>query len=310
MSHVNILFAEDFGAFREFASRELHQRPDFRVVTVSDGLAAVHKAESLRPDLVLLDISLPKLNGLAAARHIRWLSPESRILFLSQESSPDIVHEALDIGSLGYIVKARAGYLLPVVEAVLDGKPAAASGSAVGGAQHPVHHGHLAHFCTDDTTSLEAAEHFLGAALTRHDAAIAVATRPHLQQLVERLRTRGNYLDQAIEQGSFICLDAVELASHMLTDGVAAWRPSLVQTIESAAAATMRLQPRVAVVGECAAILWAAGHVDTAIALEQLGIEVANTRPVDIMCTYPLLPVNHARGFETVCAHHGSIVIR
>ena len=77
----------------------------------------------MKPDLILLDIGLPKLNGLEAARRIRQLSPESKILFLSQESSADVVQEALRLGALGYVVKGHAqSDLLPAVEAVLRGE--------------------------------------------------------------------------------------------------------------------------------------------------------------------------------------------
>jgi DNA-binding NarL/FixJ family response regulator len=75
----------------------------------SDGLEAVQKAEELRPDLILLDLGLPTLNGIAAAREIRKLVPEARIIFLTQESSADVAHEALSSGAQGYVVKAHAG---------------------------------------------------------------------------------------------------------------------------------------------------------------------------------------------------------
>jgi DNA-binding NarL/FixJ family response regulator len=88
----------------------------------SDGLEAVRRAEELKPDLVVLDIALPTLNGIEAARQIRTLSPESKVIFLSQESSPDVVQEALSTGAWGYVVKARAGSdLLAAIEAVLLG---------------------------------------------------------------------------------------------------------------------------------------------------------------------------------------------
>jgi DNA-binding NarL/FixJ family response regulator len=70
-------------------------------------MQAVRKAEELQPDLILLDIGLPKLNGIEAARQIRKSAPQSRIIFVSQESSPDIVQEALSLGTCGYVVKAK-----------------------------------------------------------------------------------------------------------------------------------------------------------------------------------------------------------
>jgi DNA-binding NarL/FixJ family response regulator len=121
MSPVRVLVVEDFEPFRRFISSTLGKRCDLQVICeVSDGLEAVQKAKELKPDLILLDIGLPGMNGLDAARQIRKLSPESKIIFLSQESSPDIVQEALSLGALGYVVKARAGSeLLPAVESVL-----------------------------------------------------------------------------------------------------------------------------------------------------------------------------------------------
>jgi DNA-binding NarL/FixJ family response regulator len=70
---------------------------------VSDGLEAVQKAEELQPDLIVLDIGLPTLDGIEAARRIRKFSPESKIVFLSQESSADVVQEAFSLGTLGYV---------------------------------------------------------------------------------------------------------------------------------------------------------------------------------------------------------------
>jgi DNA-binding NarL/FixJ family response regulator len=88
----------------------------------SDGLEAVQKAEELKPDLILLDVGLPTLSGIEAARRIRKLSPESKILFVSQEPSPDVVREALGLGARGYVVKTDAGSeLLEGVNALLRG---------------------------------------------------------------------------------------------------------------------------------------------------------------------------------------------
>jgi DNA-binding NarL/FixJ family response regulator len=88
----------------------LAKRREWQVVgEASDGIEAVHKVEELQPDLILLDIGLPSLNGIEAARRIRELAPDTKILFLSQDFSPDIVQEALSAGARGYILKTYAG---------------------------------------------------------------------------------------------------------------------------------------------------------------------------------------------------------
>jgi DNA-binding NarL/FixJ family response regulator len=123
-SSVRALVVDDFEPFRRFVASVLQELPTVQVICeASDGLEAVQKAEELQPDLIVLDIGLPKLNGLEAARQIRQLSPNSKILFLSQESSADVVQEALGLGAFAYVVKSDAGSeLLTSVNAVLRGE--------------------------------------------------------------------------------------------------------------------------------------------------------------------------------------------
>lgn len=104
---VKVLVVDDFVPFRRVICSVLHER-ELEICEASDGLEAVQKAEELKPDLILLDIGLPKLNGIEAARQIRKLSPASKIIFLSPESSVDVMREALNTGACEYIVKTRA----------------------------------------------------------------------------------------------------------------------------------------------------------------------------------------------------------
>jgi len=110
----------------------LGERPELQIGgEASDGLEAVQKAEELRPDLILLDIGKPILNGIEAARRIRKVSPQSKILFVSQESSADVVEEAFRLGALGYIDKTDVGSeLLTAVNAVVRGETFASSSLA------------------------------------------------------------------------------------------------------------------------------------------------------------------------------------
>jgi DNA-binding NarL/FixJ family response regulator len=118
---IRVLVVEDFLPFRQFICSMLQKKSELQVICeASDGLEAVQKAEELQPDLILLDIGLPIMNGIEAARQIRTLAPRAKIIFVSQESSADFVKEAFSLGAWGYVVKARAGNeLLIAVDAVL-----------------------------------------------------------------------------------------------------------------------------------------------------------------------------------------------
>ena len=133
MSLMRVLVVEDFAPFCQFVRSTLAERPDVQVIgEVADGLEAVQKTELLEPDLVLLDIGLPTLNGIEAARQIRKLAPKSKIIFLSQESSPEVVQEALNLGAWGYVVKTRvASDLLAAVDAFLEGRQFVSIGLAI-----------------------------------------------------------------------------------------------------------------------------------------------------------------------------------
>ena len=123
-SSVKVVVVEDFAPYRELICSIIGQEPRLQIIAeVSDGLEAVQKAEELKPDLILLDIGLPTLDGLAAARQIRQRASESKIIFVSQESSPDVVQEALNLGARGYVAKTMvASDLLAAIETVLEGR--------------------------------------------------------------------------------------------------------------------------------------------------------------------------------------------
>jgi len=93
------------------------------IAEASDGIEAVQMARQLQPSLILLDIALPKQNGIAAALQIRELAPQSKIIFVTQETSVDIVKEAIALGAMGYVVKIKVqSELLKAIDAVLEGK--------------------------------------------------------------------------------------------------------------------------------------------------------------------------------------------
>ena len=121
---VRVLVIDDFEPWRSYVRSMLQEQHQYEVIgEATDGLEGVQKAEELEPDLILLDIGLPKLNGIAAARQIRQRAPHSRILCTSQDSSWDIAEETLRAGAQGYLVKEDAQEeLLIAVSAVLRGE--------------------------------------------------------------------------------------------------------------------------------------------------------------------------------------------
>jgi DNA-binding NarL/FixJ family response regulator len=108
-SSVHILVVEDSVSFRQYIISTLATQRGLKVIgEVSDGLDAVQKAQELKPDLILMDIGLPSLSGIEAARRIRNFVPEAKVVFLSQESSAEVIQMALNTGASGYVVKANA----------------------------------------------------------------------------------------------------------------------------------------------------------------------------------------------------------
>jgi len=124
MSSIRVLIVEDFEPWRRFISSELQKQSNLQAIgEVSDGLEAVQLAKELQPDLILLDIGLPTIDGIEVARRIREVSPPSKILFVSETRSPEIAEEALNTGACGYVVKSDAATeLLSAIKAVLAGK--------------------------------------------------------------------------------------------------------------------------------------------------------------------------------------------
>jgi DNA-binding NarL/FixJ family response regulator len=124
LGRVRILIVDDSERWRRSVHALLSIIPHLEVVSeASDGLEALEKCEEFRPDLVLLDIHLPKMSGFEVARRLSELSPSTKILFLSSYQSPEVMKEALKVGS-GFVVKADAARdLLPLVKAMIHDEP-------------------------------------------------------------------------------------------------------------------------------------------------------------------------------------------
>ena len=117
---IRILVVDDHPIVRQGLRTLLEEREGWEVIgEASDGMEAVEKAGQLLPDVMVLDITMPRMNGLEACRAIRRSLPKLEILFVTQHDSPQMMREALDAGARGYVVKSNAARdLLEAVEAV------------------------------------------------------------------------------------------------------------------------------------------------------------------------------------------------
>lgn len=226
---VRVLVVDDYLLWRQFVCRTLLARPTWQVIgQASDGLEAVQKAQDLQPDLIVLDIGLPTINGIKAATRMRTAAPDSKILFLSENSSVEIAEEAFRTGAAGYVVKSRAGQeLLPALDAILQGDRFVSSGLAdhdligpsdgiSGGRRHQIE------FYTEDSSFVDGFAATIEAALRTGKAMVVIASEPHLASIQQRLRSDGVDVDAAIERKSYTPLELTNSLSTV--DGRAAGR--------------------------------------------------------------------------------------
>ena len=116
----SVVIAEDEVLIREALRQELDKHYNV-VAAVGDGQAALDCVEKIKPDVALLDISMPVMNGLDAAKQISQAAPEVKIIFVTSHAEPAYVEEAFRRGASGYVLKGRIPELIEAITAVLDG---------------------------------------------------------------------------------------------------------------------------------------------------------------------------------------------
>lgn len=330
---IRVLLVEDYQPFRRFLSSTIQAKLGWNDIhEVADGSYAVQKALELQPQLVLLDIGLPRLNGIEAARQIKKVSPNSKILFVSQETSADVVEEGLSAGADGYVCKMdSAGELLPAIDAVLRGeayvsrslssdrRPNAqpqAQNTIAGPERSQINipHNHEVAFYCDDQSLLEGLAFFAGTALKKAKAAIVLATERHRDALLASLQASGLDMSAAIEEGRYVALDPAETLSSFMVDGLpdpVRFRKAAVDLIVKTADSVGGDTTCVVACGEAAPMLWQSGNAEAAVRLEQLWDEIGKSYGVQIFCAYLLASFQGGIGsfvFERICKVHSAVL--
>ena len=297
---LRILVVEDHAPFRHLICTALQRRAEFQIFEAADGLEAVQKAEELQPDLILLDINLPKLHGFEVAKRIRRLAPRARLLFLSQESSPEIVRKALSLGAHGYIQKMSAATdLLPAIDAVLAGQRFVSRSVAFAEpADAPAPRRHEILFCPDDAAIVDGFTRYVAAALNAADAAIVLVTESHRTRLLQELRTQGVDIDGAIERGT--CLSSMPTSHPTQSD------------FSRRSTVCVRPPPepgrRIPASPFAGNVLDACGPQAERRRRFSSNNSVANcAHDVDILCVYPVPYTNDDQALTRICAEHTAV---
>jgi CheY-like chemotaxis protein len=310
-----VLVVDDYEPWRCHVRRALQASREWQIIgEAADGPEAIRMAADLDPDLILLDIGLPTLNGIQVAERILASKPTQRILFISEHRS--LAEGALATGARGYIIKSDAALeLLPAMEAIAQGRRYVGAGAGLpaveAGAEHV--HRHDAGFHADEASLLNAWTQVADAALKAGHTVILLAIEGRQRPLQQRLETRGVSIDDAMREKRLVFMDIHEMLSQFMVDDwpdEELFQKAVTPVILDALNASTSTRPRVMVCGECAPTLWRQGKGDAAVRLEQLWDALAQAYELDTVCGYLLDAMTHEdqrNVFRRICAEHTAV---
>jgi CheY-like chemotaxis protein len=307
-----VLLADDHIPVLKSVSKLLAS--DFDVVgAVTDGRRAVDAAMQLAPDLVLLDITMPELDGFQTVHELKRLGTGAKFVFLTMHEADDYVAAAVSAGAQGYVVKPRIRRdLTSALNHVLADRlfvPSLTSLLAVAADAN----GHAAQFYAEDRSFVNEAAGFIGMALKRGDVGVVVATEKLRSEIARRLKSSGWDLEAIKAQGRYIAWDAADALARIMRNGLPEVDPlnELIEAVErSRLAFTDRASSRVTIFGELSVVLCRSGNAEGAIQLERLWNRLTSTLPFLTLCGYPVQcfqDASHPDLFSKVCAEHWAV---
>jgi CheY-like chemotaxis protein len=287
MANARVLVADDHAETRALITSLLKSEFDV-VATVADGQAAVDATGALHPDVVVLDIAMPRLNGFEAAAIIRDLPDAPRIVFCTAYDDEEFARAAFAHGATALVLKRdMLVELVSVVRRALKF--------------------HGVYFYQDAPSLSHTVASFIGEGLVADQPAVLIATASHSAAIREQLTAMGFDADGRIEQGELLMLDADEILNCFMVDelpNARRFEDTMNPIIDRAAGTRKRV---VRAYGEMVDVLWSNDQEAAAISLEILWNQLIARRKCSLLCGYSLDAVGKGGGYDRICDQHSHV---
>jgi len=287
MTRPRIVVADDHDNTRAAIARLLASHFDV-VATVADGRAAVDAAGALYPDLMVLDISMPGLNGLEAGALIRDLPDPPRIIFATAHVDTSIDRAASALGASAVLRKPEMlTELVPAVRQALLF--------------------HAVCFYEDSASLSRTVAGFIGEGLAASQSAVVVATPSHAALIRRQLAAHGVSAER--ERTDLLILDADDVMDRFMVDGqpdAERFEATINPILDQVAGTRKRL---VRIYGEMVDVLWSRGREEAALSLEVLWHQLIARRKCSLLCGYSA-GIGQGEGFHRICDRHSHVVPR
>jgi len=305
-----VLLADDHIHVLEAVSRLLAAAFDI-VATATDGRQALDLARRLRPDVVVLDVSMPDFNGFQTLEQLRRDGPEPRVVFLTMHSEDEFVAAAINGGAHGYALKSRMHLdLISAIDHALAGRlflPSLTALSTVAGSRHAVQ------FHANESHLLDEVSRLVRATLRLGEQVVLVTSEATRIGVAQRLQAQRMNLAVLAEQEQYVATDSALALSHVMHEG----RPDKERVAEMVhgldllrQAVPNRPRGRLTIVGDMSATLCRNGDFEAALELERIWDDLTRALPFFTVCCHPIdcfensAPLNL---LSSVCAAHSAV---